>query len=511
MVLVVERPRAAAGPRQLAASRRRIRMPRAGAPLLVGLAATLYVGIGNGVPSVWYDEAATITSATRSWAQLADELRNVDAVHGRFYALMHVWFDLVGYSPVTLRLPSALAVGATSAVLVLVLRSAVGARMGVLAGVLYPLIPRVAWAGGEGRSYALGALVTVALSAVLWLALRSHRLRWWALYALVAAFGVALFLYLALVPLAHAVTLALLARRGRVRLRDGIGWTLAVAAAAAATLPLVLLAREQKSQLKWVPQLDWGTLRRVLGTQWFWGSVPLAVLFWGLIVAGVIVLVRRRSELAAWIVPVLVVPTAVLLAATAVYSPLYSPRYLTFTAPAVAVAAAAARAAMPRPGIRRVALGVVFVLALPNMIVEERVPGAKQGASWSQVAAFIAERRAADPVRTAILYGPVRYHPTASTRVIAYAYPDAFAGTIDPTLRVPAAQTGQLWEERGRLVDSVAALSGADTAYLVTSVKRDRRPSYTAVLGLIGWQPVGEWHFTDVTVVQYAPTDTGSR
>ncbi|GAA4349348.1 hypothetical protein [Microbacterium rhizosphaerae] len=53
-------------------------------------------------------------SAQRSLPSL---LGNLDAVHGRYYAGLHVWGWMFGVSPFAVRLPSAIAVGlATSAV-----------------------------------------------------------------------------------------------------------------------------------------------------------------------------------------------------------------------------------------------------------------------------------------------------------------------------------------------------------------------------------------------------------
>src|SRR5271168_5453376 len=64
-------------------------------PLMVGvLAAAVSLG-GAGRPSFWYDEAATISASySRSLGQLWQMLRNVDAVHGLYYLLMHGWFQI---------------------------------------------------------------------------------------------------------------------------------------------------------------------------------------------------------------------------------------------------------------------------------------------------------------------------------------------------------------------------------------------------------------------------------
>ena len=64
--------------------------------LLVGAFGFLLTVAFSWVPSIWYDEAATITATTRSWPELWRMLGTVDAVHGLYYLLMHAWIDAVG-------------------------------------------------------------------------------------------------------------------------------------------------------------------------------------------------------------------------------------------------------------------------------------------------------------------------------------------------------------------------------------------------------------------------------
>ncbi|WP_188888867.1 hypothetical protein [Curtobacterium luteum] len=123
----------------------RRQVPRGVVPLVVGLLGSTVSVVGSWVPSVWYDEAATVTSATRSWVALGREVPHVDVVHALYFAVMHVWFAVVGYSPFTLRLPSAIAVGTTAALVVLLGTPLAGQRVGLVAGLLFPLLPRVTW------------------------------------------------------------------------------------------------------------------------------------------------------------------------------------------------------------------------------------------------------------------------------------------------------------------------------------------------------------------------------
>ena len=476
------------------------------APLAVGLLGLTLSVIGIGVPSVWYDEAATISSATRSWPQLWAELGNVDAVHGLYYALMHVVFDLFGYSPVSLRMPSALAVGATAALVVVLGRALSRSHLGLVAGLVFAILPRVTWAGGEGRSYAFTALLAVALTLVFVTAQSSSRRRWWVGYSALAALSCAFFIYLALVVLAHGVTIAWrLARRDRMAVFFARRWSVAAAGAAAVVAPLALEIVSQGGQVAWIDPIGPATVPQVLREQWFSSSIPFAIAAWALIVAGVVVQLRRRDRVVlATVLPALLLPTVALIVISVVHAPLYQPRYLTMCTPFVALAMAAALASVRWRPAGASGLAVLVALAIPQL-VSQRLPESKENSSWSQVAALIAADRAADGPgsTTAFVYGNLQRHPGATARVMAYSYPAAFADSIDATLRTPAAETAQLWETHAPIAQSTAALVDADVTYLITSNARDLRGETTAVLARAGWRVVESWDFTAVHVLKY--------
>jgi mannosyltransferase len=85
------------------------------------------------IPSLWTDEAATISAASRPLDRLLAMAQTIDAVHATYYALMHLWLQVVPTEALWLRLPSAVVTGATTAGLLLVGRRLGGARTGVLA------------------------------------------------------------------------------------------------------------------------------------------------------------------------------------------------------------------------------------------------------------------------------------------------------------------------------------------------------------------------------------------
>ncbi|WP_082383487.1 hypothetical protein [Frigoribacterium sp. RIT-PI-h] len=119
--------------------------------LLIGLLAAVISGAFLWVPSVWYDEAATVISATRSWGQLWQMVQTVALVHATYYAFMHLWFDVFPYSPISLRVPSTLVTGLAAALTVVLARTLADRRTSVVAGRLFCPPPRVTRVGGAGR------------------------------------------------------------------------------------------------------------------------------------------------------------------------------------------------------------------------------------------------------------------------------------------------------------------------------------------------------------------------
>ena len=485
---------------------------------MVGFAISI---TGIGIPSIWYDEAATIISSTRSWPQLWAEVGNVDAVHALYYAGMHLVFDVFGYSPVTLRIPSAIAVAGAGALTVVLARQLTGTRGALIAGLIFCLLPRTTWMGTEGRSYAVTAALAALLTIVLVHASRSTQKRWWVLYGCLIVVSCLTFIYLALIVIAHAATMvwrlssARLALPRHARIPNGGAhmsqrWLITSAFAGLALLPFGLAVIGQTGQLFWIDPLGPQTLRQVLRNQWFFESGWFALLGWVLIGIGTIVIVRRSHTKwtglspAAALLPALAMPTIVLLVATAVYTPLYTPRYLSMCLPFVAIVIAAAIAVLPTRPIRVLVVLALVCLAVPQ-IFSQRQPDSKENTSWQQVADLIASERTADGAdsTTAIIYGWVRYHPSATTRVIAYSYPVAFRDTIDVTLGTPAFETAQLWETRRVLADSLDRLERADVTYLITSTKRDLRGETATTLATDGWRSTDEWRIADVNVVRY--------
>ena len=498
--------------------------------LLVGLFGALLALAWSWQPSIWFDEAATVSATMRSWPELGRMLLSIDAVHGLYYAGMHLWLDLVGYSPFALRLPSAVFGGVAAALTVILVRSRAGRRTAILAGIAFCLLPRVTWMGTEGRSYALTAALAVGLTLIFLAAWRRGpaprriRVLWWTLYGVAAVIATVTFIYLAFLVGAHGLTALWTVWAGRRRDRAAraslLGWVVASLAAAALLVPFALGVVGQSGQVSWIAPISWGSWNGVFVTQWFYLNRPFAVAGWVLMVVGVVALVlaNRRSRatgvavsraqarnpsLLAIAVPWLVAPTLGVIVASAIATPLYSPRYLTFSAPAVAILIGVALDALRRRWLIVTALVALAGLAAPQFVAQ-RQPEAKQNSSWNEVADLIGDERAAHPDHAAaIIYGPVRQHPSATTRVIAYSYPDAFDGLIDVKLQTPAARSGGLWETRYPLDAVTDRFEGVNAVWLVTSDKQDLRPSVTDKLAALGYTLDEEWGLTGVNVLRY--------
>jgi mannosyltransferase len=201
------------------------------------------------------DELVTWDMVNRSTAQILATLRNVDAVHGTYYLLMHAWVGLLGDSVVSMRLPSLFAVAGAASAVTLIGNRLFGSRAGIAAGILFSLLPAVSRYGQEARSYAWVMLAVSLATLLLLRALDKPRSPWrWAAYAL-ALIGVGLLHLIALsVVAAHVVLLGARARRD-----PSLWWksALALLPVAACVTPVVLVGRSQaQRQLYWVPEPD---------------------------------------------------------------------------------------------------------------------------------------------------------------------------------------------------------------------------------------------------------------
>jgi mannosyltransferase len=410
------------------------------------LAELVIGGYRLGGPAIWRDEIYTIDASSRSVGEIFALLRHVDAVHGLYYLVMHFVIASFGASAQVIRLPSlAAAMVAASVTAVLGRRLARTAGLpassftGMLAGILLATLPRTTFYAQDARPYALVTLCAVAATYLLVRAVADGRPGWWAGYCAALVAAGAFNLFALLLVGAHAVTL--LTVGGRVRWRR---WLAAVAAAALVLSPVIYYGYLQRGAVGWLTRPGPHALARLTAS--FAGSKTLALPVAAIALCGVIGGWPHRGgrelTLAAVAVPWLLLPAAVLFAASQIH-PVYSPRYVTFSLPALALLAAAGLGWLARVAARSplAQIGTWLAWAPPVLILvlmgallvgpqwAVRQPNSRHGSS--KVAAIIAvNERPAD----AVLYVPSRL------RAMTYADPAMWARLRDVArARSPAA------------------------------------------------------------------------
>ncbi|MCW2690009.1 MAG: putative rane protein [Mycobacterium sp.] len=428
--------------------RRSVNATRLLDPLLVASMAAGISAAGAARPSLWYDEAATISaSSSRPLSQLWPLLGHIDSVHGLYYLLMHGWFAVFPPTEFWSRAPSCLAVGVAAAGTVVLAKQLSTRSVARCAGIVFAVLPRTTWAGIEARSYAFTAMAAVWLTVLLIAAVRRNKAALWLLYAVALAISTLLNIYLILLIPMHAAVLAVLPSR-----RFGVLWWATTSALAVAfVIPLLLLSRTQTLQISWISPLSRRTFGEILQEQYFDHSLPFAILV-GFTFAASIALwlcgacnrehgIRQLVVIAiAWIT----IPTVASVIYSAFAFPIYYPRYLTFTSPAMALLLGACIVAVARSplGIASV-LAALTVAAAPNFIYVQRGPYAKEGMDFSQIADVVTYHAA--PGDCLVLDNTTSWKP-GPIRPLLAARPSAYRKLVDPGRGAPATSTNRLWD-----------------------------------------------------------------
>jgi mannosyltransferase len=496
-------------------------LPRAGwDPLIVGmLAAAVSLG-GAGRPSFWYDEAATISASySRSLGQLWQMLSNVDAVHGLYYLLMHGWFQIFPPTEFWSRAPSGLAVGGAAAGLVVLGKQFSSRTVAVVSGVVCAILPRTTWAGIEARPYALSMMAAVWLTVLLVYAVRRDNAAAWLSYGTVLAISTLLDLYLVLLFLTHVAFICVFQRRQSVLVRFAITSVLV----GIAVTPFMVVAVGQAHQISWLAPIGHRTIEDVTIQQYFERSPPFALLSALVVAAATAWWLRRSAQLresdrqlltlaVAW----LLIPTALVVIWSALVHPIYTPRYLTFTAPAMALVLGVCIAAVAsQPWAAAALIGLFALAAAPNYVVAQRGPYAKYGMDYSQVADLITAKAA--PGDCLLVNDTVTFMP-APMRPLMAARPDAYRKLVDLTLWQRATDRNDVFDTN--LVPEVVAkpLSRCRVVWIITQADNSMSaheqgaalppgPLYGATPSFavphdLGFRLVERWQFNLVQVIK---------
>jgi mannosyltransferase len=479
-----------------------------------GLVGTTLALVASWSVSLWTDEAATVTSATRSVSELWKLVQGVDAVHGVYYLLMHYWVHFFGISPFALRLPSALVVGVAAAAVYFLARLLLTRRIALFATAVFVVIPRVTWMGIEARSFALSAALAVLMTLVMVLAFR--RTAWWFAYAPLAALGIAVNIYVALLLVAHAVSVVILSGWS-TRWR----WLVASVVGVVLASPVVVLAASERNQIGNTRVGVVELLRRVAVNQWFLGETPtgvhvksgdpglwasaaviLAVVCWPLMVVAIArvrsttnIVLRRRGSYVWILVPWLVLPTAIVGAYSLVASPMYNPRYFTFCIAAAAMLIGIGLAAVPWRWVQLALVAALIVAVIP-IYVSQRGVYAKSGADWASVAAYVDERKG---TRDGVYFSPLSATDDnvieRTTRLIETSYPEDFRGLRDLTFLTSGANDGTLRGTSMSLEQGLGRLEGLETVWVIrrNDYPEDKRDAEAQLLLDQGFDEGTSW------------------
>jgi mannosyltransferase len=417
--------------------------------VIVGVLAAAISLVGVGRPSFWYDEAATISASySRSAGQLWRMLSNVDAVHGLYYLLMHGWFHVFAPTEFASRAPSGVAVGGAAAGVVVLGKQFSSRTAAVTAGVLCAILPRATWAGIEARPYAFSMMAAVWLTVLLACAARRDTLWLWTAYGIFLAVSILLDVYLALLVPAHAAFICASGRDIRTVLARFI---FASALAGCSLIPFLTMVIGQAQQISWIAPIGRWTLEDVTIQQYFERS-PLFAVASALAMAIAIVLwlhgsaqpTKADRQLLTLAIAWLVIPTALILIFSVSAHPVYTPRYLSFTAPAMALALGLCIAAVAvTPWVAAVVVSLFAVAAIPSYLFAQRVPYAKYGMDYSQVADLVAARAA--PGECLLVNDTVTFMP-APMRPLLAARPDAYRKLTDLSLWQPATEANDIFD-----------------------------------------------------------------
>lgn len=451
--------------------------------LVLGLLGAAIGMLGSWIPSYWGDEAASVMSASRPLPSLLLELSTVDAVHGVYYAFLHVWMNFFGTSEFATRAPSAIAVGVMVSGTVVLVRTLAGSRTALIAGAVLIVLPRTMWMATEARSYAFGAAAAVWVTILLLQLLRRRIIHpaGWLCYGIAVAASVYLFLYLGLLLLVHAVVVVV-TYRSQLR-----GWIRGAGVAALLCTPIVVIGYLQREQIAFLARRNYATAANALIGQWF-DTVPVAIVCWALIVIAVISSIAAGSRhrpstivtlCAAW----LVIPSAVLLIGNATVAPMYNLRYLTFCTPAAAILIASGIVALsrrgPRIAQRSLAAALIIVLSAlcaPSYLAQRSAFAKDGGSDLRQVAEYVgAHARAGD----AIIFDR-NTKPSRDPRLALRLYPSSFASPRDIALVTAFEDRAGLWDTTSDV--NVLDLTAEDSVWAVELPSGHARPADVTVL-----------------------------
>lgn len=353
--------------------------------------------------SLGFDEAATVTIASQHgsalWSAIAHDGGNMSG----YYVLMHLLIGAFGNDPLVMRLPSALAMMATSALVAAIGLRLYDRRAGVIAGLLTAVSLPVTYWAQTARGYALMlAFVCAGFLAFLTVADEQRAAAEADRAAIAYAAAMILACYCSFVAVLVIPVQLIAVYRRRPALRRMIP---ALVALGLCCIPLVVLAvRRGSGQLFWVPRPSSRVDTQVLESITSAGLEPsfhrtattyllmvITLVSLGLLLLWVVW--RRRRGERTWALALALGWFAVPVVLTFVYSlffqPLYLPRNVLTTVPAAGLALGLALSDRRVPRLAAVA-ALTGLVALRAIQVADSYGVSPE--PWKQVTASVMAR-----------------------------------------------------------------------------------------------------------------------
>ncbi|MBY8874547.1 glycosyltransferase family 39 protein [Micromonospora sp. PLK6-60] len=321
-----------------------------------------------------------------------------------FHLIMRTWVGAFGTSDLALRVPSTVAAVAAAAMVGALATRLYAPRVGLLAGVIFALLPTSALSAQQAQPYPLAVLAAVFAT---WCLVRATDRPG---PGPLAVYGAAVLI----LGSCHLVALLLVVGHGWVVLafrRSMAGWWLLVTAVGVSPAAATVLLGPGRGTWP-APGVAAGSAELAAAPRELFGVAALgAVLF--LLALFSLPLRRGAAVCTAWAV---LPPVVLLLAAQA--APVWQPRYLLFTLPAWAILGAVALSRV-RAGWAAAALVAIAVLAV-SVHLDLREPAGPQRAG-GRLARIVEDwTRPADP--------PVAARPAPNGRAGGGATPSIVAG-----------------------------------------------------------------------------------
>jgi mannosyltransferase len=335
------------------------RRPVAALLALVPAAVTgVVTGVGLDHRQLWHDEYATWQAATIPFPAFESLIHRMDLVLAPYYLLMRLWILVFGDSVVSLRMPSVIAMAMTAGLVTLLGRRLSGLPAGVVAGLLFAVLPAVTRYGQEARPYAIAMMLAAASTLLLLRALDRPTWPRWLLYGVsVVLLGCA---HIVAVSILAGHFIAVLSAARRTRRLLPWRWLVPLVMVVSTIGPLALEASKQDAVIQWI-RADRSAVMLLPAD--LAGSVGLAGLVAMAAMVGLYALLQSGARehaglLIAWAV---VPPIATLVTFPLFHLFLY--RYLLFTVPAWVLLAGIGLISLGRAASTRARPATALVLA----------------------------------------------------------------------------------------------------------------------------------------------------